>query len=314
MRAAELVWGDYPEDREEAEAVLLVRMQDGFMGSVPPSDFLGEGESTLEEVGGYFSEYGEGHVEAVRSLVFALYSAAGGEEWSLVVETNEDGGTLSVSVRGVSLDVEGAWVGRPSGQTRLVSTNRDSAWSPRMLTDEEGLPLECRSPRLALLREEEHHPDAGAVGVILEPGLLSGTDQRLGLSSGHPAALPIEAFQSRLTPQDGDVGITLPDVARRRVHHPSSVTLPAKGRVGENAADAEGLVRLPRVVEGGLYDRGVADEHPLLLDDEVCRIPPPPHVTVQPVFAGEGPRPVHAQEGHNLAFDIGRDVVLAVDM
>jgi hypothetical protein len=110
MRAAELVWGDYPEDREEAERVLLVRMQDGFMGSVPPSDFLGEGESTLEEVGGFFSEYREGHVETARSLVFALYSAAGGDEWSLVVETNEDKGTLSVSVRGVSLDVEGAWV------------------------------------------------------------------------------------------------------------------------------------------------------------------------------------------------------------
>lgn len=110
MRAAELVWGDYPEDREEAEGVLLVRMQDGFVGSVPPSDFLGEGESTLEEVGGYFSEYGEGHVEAARSLIFALYSAMGGEEWSLVVKTEEDEGAPSVSVRGVSLDVEGAWV------------------------------------------------------------------------------------------------------------------------------------------------------------------------------------------------------------
>jgi hypothetical protein len=110
MRAAELVHGDYPEDREEAEDVLLVRMQDDFVGSVPPSDFLGEGESTLEEVGEYFSEYGEGHVEATRSLVFALYSAVGGEEWSLVVETIEDEGTLSVSVRGVSLDVEDAWV------------------------------------------------------------------------------------------------------------------------------------------------------------------------------------------------------------
>ena len=110
MRAAELVWGDYPEDREEAERVLLVRMQDGFVGSVPPSDFLGEGEDTLEEVGGYFSEHGEGHVEAASSLIFALYSAVGGEEWSLVVETEEEEGTQFVSVRGVSLDVEGAWV------------------------------------------------------------------------------------------------------------------------------------------------------------------------------------------------------------
>ena len=110
MRAVELVHGEYPEDREEAEGVLLVRMRNGFVGSVPPMEFLGEGESTLDEVGGYFSEYGEGHVEAARSLVFALYSAVGGEEWSLVVETIEEEGTLSVSVRGVSLDVEGAWV------------------------------------------------------------------------------------------------------------------------------------------------------------------------------------------------------------
>ena len=110
MRAAELVWGDYPEDRQKAEQVLLMRMQDGFVGSVPPSDFLGEGESTLEEVGGYFSQYGEGHVEAARSVLFALYSAWGGDEWSLVVEPEEGEGALSVSVRGVSLDVEDAWV------------------------------------------------------------------------------------------------------------------------------------------------------------------------------------------------------------
>ncbi len=110
MRAAELVWGDYPDDREEAERVLLVRMQDGFVGSVPPTNFLGEEESTLEEVGEYFSDYSDDHVEAARSLIFALYSAAGGAEWSLVVKPEETGDVLSVSVRGVSLDVEGAWI------------------------------------------------------------------------------------------------------------------------------------------------------------------------------------------------------------
>jgi hypothetical protein len=110
MRAAELVWGDYPDDREDAERVLLVRMQDGFVGSVPPIDFLGEAESTLEEVGEYFSDYSDDHVEAARSLIFALYSAAGGAEWSLVVKPEETGDVLSVSVRGVSLDVEGAWI------------------------------------------------------------------------------------------------------------------------------------------------------------------------------------------------------------
>ena len=105
MRAAELLHGDYPEDSAEAERVLLMRMRHGYVGSVPPSDFWGEGESTPEEVDAYFSEYGEGHLEAARSLVFALYSAAGGEEWSLVVDTVEDRATPSVSVRGVSLEL-----------------------------------------------------------------------------------------------------------------------------------------------------------------------------------------------------------------
>jgi hypothetical protein len=110
MRAAELVWGDYPHSREEAERFLLVRMQDGFVGSVPPRDFLGEGESTLEEVGEYFSDYDDDHVEAARSLIFALYSAAGGEEWSLAVESEESRAGWAVNVRGVSLDVEDAWI------------------------------------------------------------------------------------------------------------------------------------------------------------------------------------------------------------
>jgi hypothetical protein len=108
MRAAELVCGDYPDDREEAERVLLARMQDGFVGRVPPRDFLGEGESTLEEVVEYFSDYTDEHVEAARSLIFALYSAAGGDEWSLAVKPDQSGDGLAVSVRGVSLDVEGA--------------------------------------------------------------------------------------------------------------------------------------------------------------------------------------------------------------
>ena len=43
-----------------------MRMEEGLVGGVPPSNFLGEGESTLEVVDEYFSDYGE--------------------EWSLVVE------------------------------------------------------------------------------------------------------------------------------------------------------------------------------------------------------------------------------------
>jgi hypothetical protein len=38
MRAAELVHGDYPEVREEAERVLLMRLRDGYVGGVPPTD------------------------------------------------------------------------------------------------------------------------------------------------------------------------------------------------------------------------------------------------------------------------------------
>jgi len=99
MRAAELVHGDYPEDRWEAARLLLARMRDRFVDNVSPNAFWREGESTLEELGAYFSKHSEGYLEAARSLVFALYSAAGGQEWCLVVETEWDRATPSVSVR-----------------------------------------------------------------------------------------------------------------------------------------------------------------------------------------------------------------------
>jgi hypothetical protein len=107
MRAAELTHGDYPEGREEAERVLLMRLRDDFVGGAPPTDFWGEGESTLEGVGAHFSAHAEGHTEAARYLAFALYSAAGGEEWSLVIETEEDRIPASVRVRGASLESPG---------------------------------------------------------------------------------------------------------------------------------------------------------------------------------------------------------------
>jgi hypothetical protein len=111
MRAAELVHGDYPEVREEAERVLLMRLRDGYVGGVPPTDLWEEGQSTLtQEVGAHFfssfffsDEYAENHLEGARSLVFALYSAVGGEEWSLAVDTVEDRATPSVRVRASSL-------------------------------------------------------------------------------------------------------------------------------------------------------------------------------------------------------------------
>src|SRR5918998_1689859 len=68
MRAAELVHGDYPDDRGEAERIILLHLRDGLVGSIPPTDFWGEDGSTLEEAGGYFSDYGEDHVQATRSL------------------------------------------------------------------------------------------------------------------------------------------------------------------------------------------------------------------------------------------------------
>jgi hypothetical protein len=103
MRAAELVHGDYPDDRGEAERILLLQMQGGLVGSVPAMDSRGEGGSTREGVGGYLSDYSEDRVQDVRSLVSALYSAAGGDEWALDVKLN-NGAPLFATVRGVSLE------------------------------------------------------------------------------------------------------------------------------------------------------------------------------------------------------------------
>lgn len=113
-RAAELVHGIYPEEREEAEDILLIRFKDGFVSNVTPTDFWGEGESTVEEVATYFSDYGEDHIEAAReaarSMVYAMYSAVGGVEWSLLVKLSEERETPAVNVRGVSLELQDAWV------------------------------------------------------------------------------------------------------------------------------------------------------------------------------------------------------------
>ena len=104
MRAAELVDGDYPDDRREAERIVLLHLRDSLVGDVPPTDFWGEGGSTLEEAGGYFYDYGEDHVQATRSLVSALYSAAGGNEWALDVKINNSGPLLFARLRGTSLE------------------------------------------------------------------------------------------------------------------------------------------------------------------------------------------------------------------
>lgn len=110
MRVAELVHGIYPEEREEAEDIVLIRLKDGFVGNVTPTDFWGEGESTVEEVATYFSNYGENHLEAARSMVHAAYSAVGGDEWTLVVELEGGDEKSAMRVRGVSLDLQDTWI------------------------------------------------------------------------------------------------------------------------------------------------------------------------------------------------------------
>src|SRR5215210_6322859 len=90
MRAVELVHGNYPDDRVEAERMLLLRMRDSLVGYVSPTDSSGEGGSAPEEVGKYFSDYGEDRTQSVRSLVAALYSAVGGDEWALDIKLNND--------------------------------------------------------------------------------------------------------------------------------------------------------------------------------------------------------------------------------
>jgi hypothetical protein len=91
-----LVQGYNPDDRVEAERILLLRMQESLIGSVPPTD-------AWEAVGGYFSDYSEVLVRDVRSLVAALYSAAGGEEWALDIKLDNDA-SMFARVRGTSLE------------------------------------------------------------------------------------------------------------------------------------------------------------------------------------------------------------------
>jgi hypothetical protein len=103
MRAVELVYGNYPDNKVEAERVLLLRMQDSLVGNVSPTDSSGEGASTPEEVGAYSSDYGKDRLQDIRSLVAALYSAAGGDEWALNIKLNNDALTF-VRVSGTSLE------------------------------------------------------------------------------------------------------------------------------------------------------------------------------------------------------------------
>ena len=103
MRAVELVHGNYPDDRVEAERILLLQMQDSLVGSMSPTDSTEEGGNTSKEVGGRFSDYGGDRVQDIRSLIAGLYSAAGGDEWALDIKLN-DGASMFAKVSGTSLE------------------------------------------------------------------------------------------------------------------------------------------------------------------------------------------------------------------
>jgi hypothetical protein len=103
MRAVELVLGNYPNDRVEAERILLLRMQDSLIGNVSPTDSWGEGGSRPEEVGEHASNYSQDRGQEVRSLISALYTAAGGDEWALDIKLKNDAPLLA-RVRGTSLE------------------------------------------------------------------------------------------------------------------------------------------------------------------------------------------------------------------
>lgn len=87
IRVADLVTGNYPEDKEEAEETLLLRLDEGMIGRISPRRYFEPfaPEEMPENPEEYFGEEEE-PAKALRSLVFALYLAVGGEDWGLHVE------------------------------------------------------------------------------------------------------------------------------------------------------------------------------------------------------------------------------------
>jgi hypothetical protein len=105
MRASELITGFYPDDKEEAEDTLLLRLEEGMIGRMSPRRYF-EPEEMPEDPEKYLGEEGESDPsEAARSMVFALYLAVGGQEWGLHVEPEGESGSF-VRVFGVSVDLE----------------------------------------------------------------------------------------------------------------------------------------------------------------------------------------------------------------
>jgi hypothetical protein len=104
MRVSELITGFYPDDKEEAEDTLLLRLEEGMIGRVSPLRYFGS-EEMPEDPEKYLGEDESDPSEAARSLVFALYLAVGGEEWGLHVEPEGESGSF-IRVFGVSMDLE----------------------------------------------------------------------------------------------------------------------------------------------------------------------------------------------------------------
>jgi hypothetical protein len=105
MRAAESIMGLRPASLEEAEETLLLRLDEGTIGKVSPRRYF-EPEEVPDNPKDYLGEDNdEDPSDATRSMVFALYEAAGGQEWGLHIEPEGERGSF-VRVFGVSIDLE----------------------------------------------------------------------------------------------------------------------------------------------------------------------------------------------------------------
>jgi hypothetical protein len=105
MRAAESIMGLRPASLEEAEETLLLRLDEGTIGKVSPRRYF-EPEEVPDNPKDYLGEDNdEDPSDATRSMVFALYEAAGGQEWGFHVEPEGERGYF-VRVFGVSIDLE----------------------------------------------------------------------------------------------------------------------------------------------------------------------------------------------------------------
>jgi hypothetical protein len=104
MRVAESITGFRPDSIEEAEEALLLRLEEGMIGRVSPRRYF-EPEEMPEDPEEYLGEEDEDPAEAARSVVFALYEAAGGQEWGFHVEPEGERGSFA-RLFGVSVDLE----------------------------------------------------------------------------------------------------------------------------------------------------------------------------------------------------------------